>query len=94
MRDWLYCKWWRVREWCERVVYCHHNARVLADMEHRFSCVLTHCTHRMSKPYYTVEAMRAEIDDYITGMCDEAYKEGQADLREEFASDAELATNS
>lgn len=66
----LYWMWADVRDWFLRIWFCHHNARVLADMEHRFSCVLTHCTRGMSKPYYTVEAMRAAIDEYIQGLCD------------------------
>lgn len=30
-----------IRDWFLRVWYCHHNARVIADFEHRMSCVLT-----------------------------------------------------
>lgn len=55
----------RAVQWCERVWYCHHNARVIADFEHRMACVLTTCTSGMSKPYYTIEAMQTEINDYI-----------------------------
>lgn len=63
--------WWRSGigqpildgiEWIERVIYCHHNARVLVDMESRFSHVLSHVTNRMSKAYYSTDAMIAECD--------------------------------
>jgi hypothetical protein len=69
-------------EWCLRVLLAHHNARVLADMEWRLGCVLCECTSGMSKPYYTLEAMRDEIRSYINAQCEQAvedYQEEQAD---------------
>ena len=81
MRNWLLGLRWRARhsaafEWCERVVYCHHNARVLADMEYRFSCVLDHATGgRMSKPYYDKEMIYSVIDDYQNEQIDDAVKD-------------------
>jgi hypothetical protein len=50
-------------EWCERIIYCHHNARVIADLEHRMAIVLCEVTRGMSKPYYTTDAMLSEIAD-------------------------------
>lgn len=84
LNAWLWCSLHtsavcRAIEWCQRVYYCHHNARVLADMEHRLSCVLCECTDRMSKPYYTVEAMRSEIQDFLTKNYQEGYDEGFSD---------------
>lgn len=61
-----------LRDWAERIWFCHHNARVIADFEYRMACVLTHCTRGMSKPYYTAEAMQAEIADYFEQYADEA----------------------
>jgi hypothetical protein len=61
-----------IKAWFDRIIYCHHNARVLADMEYRFGCVLSHCTRGMSKAYYPVDAMLAEIDQYISDRCEEA----------------------
>jgi hypothetical protein len=61
-----------VKAWFERIIYCHHNARVLSDMEYRMSCVLNHCTRGMSKPYYAVDDMLSEIDQYISDRCEEA----------------------
>ena len=49
------------------------------DLEYRFSCFLCEQTGgRMSKCYYTVEAMRSEADDYQMRVCEdcEFYKEG------------------
>lgn len=66
-------------DWILRVWFCHHNARVIADFEHRMAVVLTTCTRGMSKPYYTAEAMQAEIEDYLQAKYDEGYADGQAD---------------
>lgn len=63
------------KAWVERVIYCHHNARVLADMEWRLGCVLNHCTNGMSKAYYPVEAMKAEIDQFISDRVNEEVSE-------------------
>lgn len=58
--------------WCERVIYCHHNARVLVDMEWRFGCTLNYCTKHMSKAYYNIEDIYAEIDEYIADRVEDA----------------------
>lgn len=71
------------KEWLSRVYYCHHNARVLSDMEYRLGCVLTTCTRGMSKAYYTKEAMIAEIEDFLNETYNEGYEEGCRDTREE-----------
>jgi hypothetical protein len=72
-----------IRDWFLRIWFCHHNARVIADFEHRMACVLTTCTSGMSKPYYTFEAMRCEIEQYLQDRYDEGYEDGQQDLRAE-----------
>lgn len=77
-----------VRDWFLRVYYCHHNARVLADMEWRLGCVLNMTTRGMSKPYYTLEAMRSEIEQFLLDEYNEAYAEGRKDMREEVADAA------
>lgn len=84
VRDRWRAFWWPAQLWVERVWFCHHNARVLSDMEWRFGCVLNHVTRSMSKAYYTIEAMYAEIDDFLAEQRDEAYAEGQEDVRAEF----------
>lgn len=61
--------WWAVKEWCERVIYCHHNARVLADMEYRMSCLLdTASGGQMSKAYYDWPTMRIYVQDHHTSL--------------------------
>ena len=75
--------------WFERVYYCHHNARVIADFEWRMSCVLTECTRGMSKPYYDIEDMRVQIQDFLTETYQEGYDEGYANAN----AKAEFATN-
>lgn len=72
----------RAIEWCERVIYCHDNARVLADTEWRLSCVLDHMGTGLSKPSYTIEIMRAKIDDRLCI----AQHEGVEDFIEELAA--------
>lgn len=50
------------------------------DLEYRFSCLLCHVTGgRMSKCYYTVEAMTSEADACRMRECDECeyYKEAE-----------------
>jgi hypothetical protein len=62
--------------WFERVYYCHHNARVIADFEHRMSVVLMEATGgRMSKPYYDIETMRPQIQDAFGRERDDGYNE-------------------
>jgi hypothetical protein len=67
----------RIRNWFLRVWYCHHNARVIEDFERRMSLVLCECTRGMSKPYYSIEAMRTEIQDFLQDSYDEGYRDGQ-----------------
>lgn len=73
-----------IRDYFARIYYCHHNARVLADMEYRFGCVLCECTRGMSKAYYTTEAMIAEINDMQNELYEEAYAEGCKDTKLEY----------
>ena len=73
----------RAQDWCMQLWFAHHNARVLADMEYRFGCVLNHTTRGMSKAYYTWEAMQAEIDEFHNEMCNDAYREGEHDKAED-----------
>lgn len=73
----------RLKNWFLRIYYCHHNARVIEDFEHRMSLVLCECTRGMSKPYYDVDAMLPEIRDFMQEQWDDGYAEGQRDLRDE-----------
>lgn len=85
LRPWLYYSL-RLDEavaWCQRVIYCHHNARVLSDMEYRLSCVLTTCTRTMSKPYYDVDDMTTAIQEYIMEAEQDAILEFLVDLEKE-----------
>lgn len=44
------------------------------DISYRFSCLLDHATGgRMSKVYYTKEAMYAEVDDHINRCADDLH---------------------
>lgn len=67
------------KEWILRVVYCHHNASVLSDMEYRLGCVLCHMGTHMSKSYYTLEAMYGEIDRVLNEKYDEGYEDAKKD---------------
>lgn len=79
IRDWLYytLRLDEARAWCERVYYCHHNARVIANFEHRMACVLSQATGgQMSKPYYDKDDMLPVIDDYMTKEYSDGFDEG------------------
>lgn len=80
----LYHQYWMpVREWFERILFCHHNARVLADMEYRFSCVLCEATGgKMSKAYYEKDVMLAVVRDFHEELYQDGYADGQADYGE------------
>lgn len=73
-----------IRDYFARIYYCHHNARVLADMEYRFGCVLCHMGTHMSKAYYTKEDMYAEIDRVLSEKYDEGYEDGYEETRLEY----------
>lgn len=75
-----------VRDWFLRIYFCHHNARVIEDFEHRMSLVLCECTQGMSKPYYTAEAMIGEIQSYLSDKYDEGYEDGCEDMRQELTA--------
>ena len=72
-----------IKDWFQRVWYCHHNARVLADMEYRFGCVLNQVTDGMSKAYYTQEAMDAEIQQHQNKLYSDGYDDGVAETKAE-----------
>ena len=75
-RQWVYnLRYHPATQWIERVIYCHHNARVIADFEDRMCFVLWSCTKGMSKPYYDKHAMVAEINAWCEDACDDAVKE-------------------
>ena len=74
-----------VRDWFLRIYFCHHNARVLSDMEYRLGCVLCHMGTHMSKPYYDLESMYGEIDRVLG----EKYDEGYEDAKKDFGLDDE-----
>lgn len=65
-------RWYAIRDWFLQIWFCHRNARVIIDFERRMAAVLTTCTRGMSKPYYTAEAMVAEINDFINESAEEA----------------------
>lgn len=69
--------------WFERVVYCHHNARVVEDFEDKVSTILWNFSN-LSKPYYTKEVCVAAISEHISDRVDEAYSEGRKDALDEF----------
>lgn len=54
------------------------------DLEYRFSCFLCDQTGgRMSKCYYTLEAMRSEAENYQMRLCDECEYRIKAEREEE-----------
>lgn len=72
-----YSRWWL---FIERHVYAKHNVEVIADFEHRMSVVLCECTRGMSKPYYTADAMCAEIQLFLSDRYDEGYEDAKKDF--------------
>ena len=65
-----------IRQWFVQLWFAHHNAKVLADMEWRFTLFLEDATGgRMSKPYYDIEVMRAGLREAT----DAIYKDGWDD---------------
>lgn len=67
---------WRAKAWGERVVNCHHNARVLVETEHRFSQVLDHATGgKMAGTSFDIETMRAYVDEYLDEVAEIETKE-------------------
>lgn len=70
--------------WFERLYWAQHNAKVIEDFEDRMSRVIYAATDgRLSKPYYAVEAMEAEIYDAFIRKYDEGYSDGVHDERME-----------
>lgn len=80
-RLWLsVCAWPDVRDWFLRWIYAQHNARVIINFEDRMVSVIYAASGgMMSKPYYTKEAMLAEIRRHESETFDEGYQEGQKD---------------
>jgi hypothetical protein len=71
-----------IKLWCERVWYCHHNARVIADFEHRMAIVLCEATgDLLSKPYYTAEAMALSIRDHHQRLLSLSVQSSARDMR-------------
>ena len=79
---WRYPAVRSMSEWFLQIFYCHHNARVLADMEARFGYVLSRTTQHMSKPYYTIEAIDQAIDAYHLAGYKAAYEDAFRDIEE------------
>lgn len=68
--------WWTVKEWCERVIFCHHNARVLVDIEHRMSCLLDLASGgQISKAYYDWPTIRAYVGDHHNSLYSDGWDE-------------------
>ena len=74
-----------ISRWFKQIYYCHHNARVIQDFEGRMSDVIWEATGgMMSKPYYTLEAMRSQITSAREDTYNEGYEDGRSDALEEF----------
>lgn len=81
-------RWTPIKEWFERVIYCHHNARVLADMEYRMSCLLEAATGgKMSKAYYDKDTVAVYVHDHHQYL----YQEGWDDAVKTYGIDEEAA---
>ena len=79
--------------WCLRWAYAQHNARALVDMETRMAAVICEASgNMMSKPYYTKEAMLAQIGEHHSNLWRYGYNDGLEDaqtlLMGEFADPA------
>lgn len=73
--------WEPVKNFFLRIWYCHHNARVIEDFEDRMVSVIYEATGgRMSKPYYSREAMLSEI----RGNFEKQFDRGYAMAKEDF----------
>lgn len=81
---WLEAKWGDIRDYFLQIWFCHHNAKVLGDMEYRMSVVLDQATECLSKPYYDIDTMIGEISAYQTKLYSDGYDEGRKDTIEEF----------
>jgi hypothetical protein len=87
-RLWLWVTGLDVRDWCLRWIYAQHNARVIIDFENRMSAVICEASgHLMSKPYYTAEAMLAQIHEHQQQFYAEGYADGRKDVAEAFGLD-------
>ena len=76
--EWLRRQPWA--QWCARWFYAQHNARVLVEMEGRFSRVLDYASGGMiSKPYYSDEVNEQMIREHLWSQ----YKEGYNDAEED-----------
>lgn len=81
---------WRVKVFFQtmidfflQLIYFRHNARVIADFEHRMSEVIHRATnYRMSKTYYDLHSMLSEIE----GAFEDEYEKGYDDAKEECES--------
>lgn len=80
---------WGRRAWdyAESLIFHRHNARVITDFEHRMACVLCECTNGMSKPYYDIESMRYEINDYHQELRDDAGQDAVLDFIDSLPDD-------
>lgn len=73
-----------LRDWFLRWIYAQHNARVIVDFERRMACAVELATGgMMSKPYYTADAIEAEILAAQSRAYDIAYADGRNDLADE-----------
>lgn len=73
----------KIKLFFERLLFAQHNARVLADMEWRFTLAIEEATNgRMSKAYYDIDVMRQCIQEARS----EAYNEGYNDALEDHAN--------
>jgi hypothetical protein len=74
----------RVKDYFARFIHAQHNAQVIINFENRMSSVIYQATGgMMSKSYYTIEAMKAEIDAHQQRELEFWYAEGRKDLCEE-----------
>ena len=63
--------------------YAWQNYKAVDCFERRMSLLLDHATSgRLSKPYYSIEVMRSEIDDAFDRNWEEAYSQALEDNKE------------
>lgn len=73
--------WWRsFKDFLTQLIYFRHNARVLADFEYRTGMITYLATNgTLSKPYYSIEALKPIIEDAFTQEYNQGYKDALTD---------------
>jgi hypothetical protein len=62
-----YAQYRSIKDFIVQLIFFRHNARVIADFEHRMGMTIYYATNgQMSNSYYSIESMKSEIEDTQT----------------------------